>query len=327
MEKKYLIIIVVIFISLGFLTHTILKSEKPKSQEKIEEVSLRLKWIDQAQFSGYYLAKSEGLYKKNGIDVEIVPGGPDVSPVQMVASGVNDFGITGADQIILSRAKGVPLVALAVIYKDSPVAVISLKDKEIESPKDLEEKKVAVVYGRDEEILYRLLLNKESVDRSKINEVASLASPTEVINLVDARVGYELNCAVLLSLMGHDLNLIKPRDYGINFYGDTLFTTEKMIKENPDLVRKFVEATIKGWEMAIENPEKAIAEVLRINNTLDVNHQTKFLEKSIPIIASKEKVGYSEKEIWEEMQRNLIDQEILKDSISIEEAFTNEFLE
>jgi NitT/TauT family transport system substrate-binding protein len=331
MGKKniYIAMVIMLIIAISFFGYTMLKNEKSLGEKgnKIEKISLRLKWVDQAQFAGYYLAKSQGLYGRKGLEVEINPGGPDISPAQMVVAGVNNFGITGADQIILARAKGVPLVAIAVLYKDSPVTILSLKEKGIESPKDLEGKKVAVVYGRDEEVVYRALLAKEGVNSSKIDEVPSMSSPTEVIYSVDARVGYELNCPILLNLMGYEVNLIKPRDYGIRFYGDTLFTTEKMIKENPELVRNFVKASIDGWKMALQNPEMAIDEVLKINSTLDREHQSRFLAASVPIITGRKEIGYSEKKVWEEIQDTLIAQGMLKNVVDIDKVFTNEFLE
>jgi len=298
-----------------------------KGANGLEKVSLRLKWIDQAQFAGYYLANSRGLYIDKNLKVEIHPGGPDISPVQMVTTGIDDFGITGADQIILAREKGIPLVALAVLYKDSPVTIMSLEKKNIKKPKDLEGKKVEVVYGRDEEVIYRILLEKEGVDRKKINEVPSLADYSRVISeQVDARVDYELNGGILLPLKGFPLNLIKPRDYGINFYGDTLFTTEEMIRKNPETVRSFVEAIIEGWKEAIADQKSATDEVMKINSTLDREQQLKFLEYSVPLIMKKGDIGYSEKEIWEEMQTMLLSQGVLKNPVDIDKVFTNEFL-
>lgn len=326
MNKKivYILIAIIIIISMLVGINIIYQN---KNTNGIEKVSLRLKWMDQAQFAGYYLANSRGLYLDKNLNVEIHPGGPDISPVQMVTTGVDDFGITGADQIILAREKGIPLVALAVLYKDSPVTIMSLEKKNIKKPKDIEGKKVEVVYGRDEEIIYRILLEKESVDRKKINEVPSLADYSKVISeQVDARVDYELNGGILLPLRGFPLNLIKPRDYGIKFYADTLFTTEEIIRKNPEIVRGFVKASIEGWKMALINQKNAIDEVMLVNNSLDREHQSKFLEYSIPMIMGRGDIGYSEKETWEEMQAVLLSQGALKNSVEIDKIFTNEFL-
>ena len=327
MNKKIIYIVIVLMVIVFSFGGYKYYMYQIKNISGLEKISLRLKWIDQAQFAGYYLASSRGLYLDKNLKVEIHPGGPDISPVQMVVTGVDDFGITGADQIIIAREKGIPLVALAVLYKDSPVTIMSLEKKNIKKPKDLEGKKVEVVYGRDEEIIYKILLEKEGVDRKKINEVPSLADYSRVISeQVDARVDYELNGGILLPLKGFPLNLIKPRDYGINFYADTLFTTEEMIRKNPEIVRNFVKASIKGWKIALTDQKSAIDEVMRVNNSLDREHQSKFLEYSLPMIAGKGDMGYSEKKTWEEMQTMLLSQGVLKNPVDIDKVFTNEFL-
>ncbi len=303
------------------------KSVNNKNAEEVKKISLRLKWLDQAQFAGFYVAKSEGLYKDKGLELTINPGGPEISPVQMVVSKVDNFGITGADQIILAREKGIPVVALAVVYKDSPVAIGSLKKNGITSPKNLEGKKVGLIYGRDEETIYRALLAKEKIDSKKINEIALLAGLSQLTTgAIDAQILYEINEPILLAQQGFEVNLIRPRDHDIRFYADVLFTTEEMIKDNPEEVRSFVKASLEGWKLAFENPEKAINEVLSVNSSLDRNHQTKFLELSKPLITGYGEIGYSDKNVWEEMQKTLVAQNILKNPIDINKAFTNSFL-
>ena len=293
---------------------------------EIRKINLRLKWVDQAQFAGYYVADNQKLYLAAGLQVEMHPGGPEISPIQMVTTGVDDFGVTGADQILLAREKGIPLIALAVFYKDSPVAVVSLKTKNIVSAKDLEGKKVAVVYGRDEEALYRTILAVEGVNSKRITETPSIASPMEVVDQVDAQVGYELNGGILLPLKGYPINMLRPRDFGIRFYGDTLFTTEKMVREEPELVRKFIQATLLGWQEAFRDQTGAIDLVMKINSSLDREHQTKFLEESQSLMLSKGPLGFSEKEVWEEMQKTLINQGLMKSTVNINDVFTNDFL-
>jgi len=153
-----------------------------------------------------------------------------------------------------------------------------------------------------------------------------MASPMEVVSQVDARVGYELNCGIILPLEGFEINMIKPRDYGIHFYGDTVFTTKKMIEKNPELVRNFVQATIEGWELAFADQELAIEEVMRINPSLNREHQLRFLANSEPIIAGQGKIGESKIKTWEEMQEMLLSQGILNKTVDLGQVYTNEFL-
>jgi len=324
------IIIIIIFVVLAFIVLFAFKNKSiisNKNVEEIKKVSLRLKWLDQAQFAGFYVAKEKGLYKKDGLEVTINPGGPEISPIQMVVSKVNNFGITGADQIILAREKGIPVVALAVIYKDTPVAIGSLKKNNITSPKDLEGKKMGLIYGRDEETVYRALLAKEKINPKSINEVALLAGLSQLTTgAIDAQILYEINEPILLAQEGFEINLIKPRDYGIKFYADVLFTTEDMIQNNPEEVKNFVQASLEGWKLVFENPESAIDAVLSANNSLDRNHQTKFLELSKPLITGYGKIGYSDKEVWQEMQNTLLNQGLLKNPVDIDKTFTNNYL-
>ena len=327
MKKIYILVVLLVLISSVLLIFKNKKSTPEKTPEQTKSVSLRLKWLDQAQFAGFYVAKSEGLYKGKGLNVTINPGGPEVSPIQMVVSKVDNFGITGADQMILAREKGLPVVALAVIYKDSPVAIGSLKNKNITTPNDLLGKKVGLIYGRDEETIYRALLVKEKINPKRINEVALLAGLSQLTTgAIDAQILYEINEPILLEQQGLEVNLIKPRDYGINFYADVLFTTEDVVKENPEEVKSFVQASIQGWKLTFDQPDKAIDTVLAVSSSLDRNHQTKFLELSKPLITGQGEVGYSDKKVWEEMQQILLEQGLLKSPVDLNRVFTNDFL-
>ena len=327
MKKFVLISVFIILVFTLFYTFKNKEVTNNKTPEQVRKVSLRLKWLDQAQFAGFYVANNKGLYKDKSLEVTINPGGPEISPVQMVVSKVDNFGITGADQIILAREKGIPVVTLAVIYKDSPVAIGSLKKNNILLPKDLVWKKVGLIYGRDEETIYRALLAKEKINSKNVNEVALLAGLSQLTtNAIDAQILYEINEPVLLAQQGFEVNLIKPRDYGIQFYSDVLFTTEDMIKENPEEVKNFVQASLNGWKLVFENPEEAIGEVLSVNSSLDRNHQTRFLELSKPLITGNGDMGYSDKKVWEAMQDTLLSQGILKNSVDIDKVFTNSFL-
>ncbi|HOI59894.1 MAG TPA: ABC transporter substrate-binding protein [Candidatus Pacearchaeota archaeon] len=128
--KKFLLISIVCIVIISIAFFLLINKDKNRD-DGLKEVSIRLKWLDQAQFAGYYVADSKGYYKDNGLSVEINPGGPNISPIQMVINGTDDFGITSGNQIILARDQGVPIVAIAVIYQKSPISIVSLKEKNI----------------------------------------------------------------------------------------------------------------------------------------------------------------------------------------------------
>lgn len=322
-----------IFVVMGVVTAIIamgiflVNSNRGNENASVQSTSLRLKWLDQAQFAGYYWAKDTGIYNEAGLDVSLHPGGPDISSMQMVVNGTNDFGIIGADQVLLAREKGIPVVAVAVVYQDTSVSFASLKDEGIETPKDLEGRKVAIAFGRDEEVVYKAMLRNANVDRSKIEELPLNPGLTQLASgAAESQMVYETNEPILYQREGYELNLIKARDYGVNFYADVLFTTEKMIEENPELVAKMVEASIRGWKESFSDTVRAGSIIAKQNSNLDAKTQQQSLELSRPLIFNDGNIGASEASRWREMQRIMIDQGVMKSEVDVTTAFTNRFI-
>lgn len=329
MNKKVIFItITVLLISLGtYFYANSRKNESINGSAVTKNVSVRLKWIDQAQFAGIYVAQSKGIYQKSSLSVTANPGGPDISPIQMVVSGVDKFGITSGNQILLAREKGVPVVAVAVIYQKSPIAIYSLTEKNIKTPKDLINKKIGIVSADDDEIIYNALLAKEGIDsKSIISEPKTFDLSNFINKSIDAEIGYEVNEPFVLKQKGLDLNIINPRDYGILFYGDTIFTTEDMIKNNPEVVRSFVKSTLEGWKISLNDTNYAVAETLNKNPKLVKENELNFLLMSKELISSPNGIGYSDKSIWEGMLSTLKEQGLIKKLNNVDSAYTNDFL-
>ena len=250
-----------------------------------DAVTVRLKWLNQAQFAGFYVAQDKGYYKAAGLDVNIQPGGSDFPAVQMVAGGNEQFGVTGADQILIARSKGVPVVALAVIYRRNPFVLFSLAKSGIKTPADYVGKKVGVKIGGNEELIYRAVLASAKVDKSKLEEIPVKFDMTPLLTgTVDVWPGYLINEVLAAKEKGFDVNVVSPFDYGIDLYADTLFTTEKMLREKPDVVGKFVAATIKGWNAAIAAPEEAAKITVTHGDKLTYGHELAMMKASIPLL-------------------------------------------
>lgn len=322
-RKKSVFYSIIVIITLGIIL--LVKFVNPFSNANQKATSIRLKWICQAQFAGIYMA--EEYYKEEGLDVVIDPAGPNISPIQSVASGANEFGIAGAEQVITAIDNGVPIVAVAVIYKETPEALTSLKEENINEPKDLIGRTVGVVYG-DDENLYRLFLKNNGINKSDIKEVPALTGISQILTeKVDAKMAYEMNDATLLQLEGKEINVLRFRDYGVNVYADTIFTTRELIEKDPEKVRRFVNASLKGWRKAIDNPEEAVKKILEVNPSLNYEHQLGYLKSSIPIILTDERIGISEESIWQEMIDNLYDFGTIKNKLNAKDVFTNEYIE
>src|SRR3984957_17500827 len=293
-----------------------------------DAVTVRLKWFNQAQFAGFYVAKDKGFYKAAGLDVNIQPGGPDFPAIQMVAGGSEQFGVTGADQILMARSKGVPVVALAVISRRNPFVLFSLAKSGIKTPADFVGKKVGLKIGGNEELIYRAVLAKAGIDKSTLTEIPVKFDITPLLTGdIDVWPGYLINEVLAAKEKGFDVNVVYPSDYGIDLYADTLFTTEKMLEEKPDVVRKFVAATLKGWTSAIAAPEEAAQITEKYGAKLTYDHELAMMKASLPLLKpDAQPVGWMDAANWSAAQKLLVDAGFQKVPVDISKAFTVEFL-
>ena len=293
-----------------------------------DKVTVRLKWFNQAQFAGYYVAAEKGFYKKAGLDVSIQPGGPDFPSIQMVAGGNEQFGVTSADQILVARSKGAPVVALAVLYRKSPFLLFSLKSSGIDSVQKFAGKKIGVKLGGNEELVYRAMLAKAGLTSAQVTEVPVKFDLSPLLTgQVDVWPGYVINEVLAAKEKGFDSNLIWPSDYGVDSYADTLFTTEAMIKDHPDEVDRFVKATIKGWDYAAAHAEEAAKDTVKQDAGLHYDHELAMMKASIPLLKpDKLPIGSMQKEGWESLQKMLTDGGFLKAPLELDKAYAAQFL-
>src|ERR1700691_2358407 len=288
-----------------------------------DAVTVRLKWFNQAQFAGFYVAQDKGFYKSAGLDVNIQPGGPDFPAVQMVTGGNEQFGVTGADQILIARSKGVPIVALAVIYRRNPFVMFSLQKSGIKTPADWAGKKVGVKIGGNEELIYRAVLAKAKIDKSQLTEIPVKFDIAPLLTgAIDVWPGYLINEVLAAEEKSFPVNIVYPSDYGIDLYADALFTTEAMLKSNPDAVRNFVGATLKGWNAAMASPEEAAKITVKYGDKLTYDHELAMVKASVPLLKPDGKpLGYMDEAGWSSAQKLLLGAGFQKQSINVAEAF------
>ncbi len=220
-------------------------------------ITVQLKWKHQFQFAGYYAAVAKGFYQQAGFNVTLKEANPKIDPVEEVMSGRADYGVANSE-LMLYRLNGVPVTALAAFIQHSPVVLMSLKDSNIYSPQDLIGKKVMYPpgpYGANT----RGILLREGIELSQIESVPLSFNINDLINHdVDVMVGYVTDQPYLLQQRDIAYNLIDPRNYGIDFYGDTLFTQERRVDQEAEEVAQFRAATIAGWRYAIQHPDEVI---------------------------------------------------------------------
>lgn len=227
----------------------------PLSAAATDKVRLQLKWQHQFQFAGYYAAKEKGYYQAAGLDVEIIPSQPGQDSVQQVLQGKAEFGV-GSTDLLLLREQGAPVVVLAVIFQHSPLALMTLKRSGLLNIHDLAGRKIMIEPGSSELYAY---LGKEGISPDKFTLLPHGFHVKDLLaGNVDAMSTYITDEPFELSKAGQEYLLYSPRAVGIDFYGDNLFTTERQLKLKPELVKAFRQASLKGWEYAMQHPEELV---------------------------------------------------------------------
>lgn len=328
-QYRWLMLAITSFMLVGCNLITSQTADQPLAQVRVQ-----LSWLHTIEFAGFYAAEAEGYYADENLKVELYSGGFDdednsIDSIGKVISGEADFGLTDGGLLLTARADGVPIVAIASVYQRSPIALVSLAKSNINSPEDLVGATVQVdPYTSG--IIYEALLAAQDIDPSQVNTVPRTDFTVAPLLSGEADVidGWVTNELVSLRLDNHKINAILPSDYGIDIYPDVIFTTEDMITNNPDLVERFLRATIRGMQSAVENPEKAAALAVEYDETLSLEHEKAAMFQSLPLLnPSGGRPGMMTPETWQKAHNFLRDQGILESSLDVEATYTLSFIE
>lgn len=269
-----------------------------------ETVSLQLKWSHQFQFAGYYAAIEKGFYREEGLHVNLREGLPLTNLVDEVISGTADFGVDNTS-LLIERDRGKRVVVLAAIFQHSPQALIARKDSGILSPHELNSRKIMMVKSQSTDIM--AMLNNEGIAVQDVNIVPHTWNVQDLIDgKVDAMTGYTTVEPFLLHAKNIPLSIIHPISYGIDYYGDCLFTSEQQLTANPELVARFVRASLKGWEYAMSHQEEIIDLILASYNPSLSRESLRFeaAEMQKAILPEYVEIGHMNTGRWAKIAEN-----------------------
>lgn len=266
------------------------------------KVSLQLKWVHQAQFAGFYVAKEDGIYGRNGLDVELFAGGPEINQIEAIESGKVQFAIVAAEEVIKARDEGLAVVAIAAIYRRNPNIFMTLKQSGIQAPKDFTGRTIAYSSG-DAKLLARAMLEKPGLDISALQEKEyDYKYESFKKGEVDISSGYLIGGYLRLKRSGLDVHVIWPDDYGVHFYGDVLVTTEDYLQQNAEIVTSFLKASLEGWKVALQEQDKGVIATMKYAMEADTELQKEMLSQSFPLIQTGEdRIGWMQQEVWTSM--------------------------
>ena len=295
----------------------------------LTKVRLPMGYIPNIQYAPFYVAVEKGYFSDAGIEIEF-DYKFETDGVALVGAGELPFAVVSGEQVLLARAQGLPVTYVAAWYQEYPVSVVAKSETGVIVPQDLAGKKIGLpgLFGANYVGLRALLNAGElteddvSLDAIGFNQVELVAAGQQ-----DIIVGYSANEPIQLRAQGIAVTEIRVGDY-VQLASNGLLASEKVIEENPELVRAFVEAFIKGLRYTIDNPEEAFSlsgSYIPNFADLDADVQQQILETSIEQWTTKG-LGYSEPAAWENMQTVLLDMGLLSEEQDLSKAYTNEFI-
>lgn len=276
-------------------------------------------WSPQAQFAGYYTAQEKGIYRKHGIDLTIITGGPDRSPTDYLARGKADFTLLWLTTAIQQRAAGVRLVNVAQVVQNSSLMLVARKSSGIRTPADMNGKKVGL-WGGPFAIPPRVFFNRHRLDVRTVPQSYTVNLFLRGgIDVASAMWYNEYHTIINAGIDPDELNLFFFKDLGLNLPEDGLYTLEKTARRDPALVESFVQATLEGWEYAFSHPDEALDIILKQMRLARIpanrTHQKWMLERMRDLIVPRDDQplsGALQRDDYEETGRVLLKERMIR---------------
>ncbi len=259
-------------------------NEEEKTEDGLTKLTVQSLWLPQGQFAGLYVAQAKGFYEEEGLDVEILPGGTDVTSEDQVANGIAQIGVSFYSSVLTYQDGGADFVNVFQTFKNSPQYLVAKAKSGIKSGADIAGKKVGSWFGGREYEFYALA-DKYNIDKDKDIEWVQQDYTLDQFNNdeidVASAMSYNEYLLLLQDYAESDLNVIDMNKEEVALLEDCLFVNREWAEANKDTLVKFLRATIRGWQYTAEHPEEAGKIVYEIGQSATEDHQIAMTKKVI----------------------------------------------
>ena len=294
-------------------------------------VTFQLNWMAGGANAGFAAAVAEGYYKDAGLDLTLVQGNGSGNTAQLVASGRAQLAYADAVAVSQLIAKGAPMKIVSTVYQSNPNAVMALKKTGLKSVGDLKGKKVGVPSASSQTTMLPLFLKSNNLKESDITmidmPVASMV-PALLQGQVDAVLGSIDAYQIQAEAQGAQLDVYRFADNGVPTVSTSIFASNAFIKDNPDLLKKFIAASLKGWSFALDNPAKTVKDLKTVFPEVNEKLAAAELAAITPLFCSggAKYVGKAEDALWVKSQDLLSEVKLLPAGQDPKIYYTNDYL-
>jgi NitT/TauT family transport system substrate-binding protein len=299
-----------------------------KKEQPLEEVSYRLKWLFNISVVGDLWADAHGNFERNGLKVTVKPGGPEKDAIKELEIGHAQFGVASADQVIRAVSKGSPIVVLAQLFQVNPLHWIYRPDKTpLKSPQDLKGRTIGITYGGNDETIMRALLAKYGIREDEVKLFSVRYDYTPFYQgKVDLWPLYRNAQAPIigekLRKAGEKFDLMSPSRLGIRFVANSIVTTQKILEERPQTVKRFKKALLQAWREALDpkNKDKAIETVLKYNQETPQEIVRKQLPATRILMLPQPDFEFGKIDVaaWKQTEQIMLAQKLIASPVHIE---------
>jgi len=241
-------------------------------------VTLQLSWFNQFQFAGYFIAKEKGFYKNEGLDVNIKPFEFGLDIPQGVSDGKYDFAV-GRETLILEKSDSRNIVTLYALFQNSPLILISTKESNINNITDFNGKRIMTTIDDASEVSLKSMIISQKIQLKNLKFINHTHNINDLIDKkTDVMSAYTSKAPYFLQKRGIAYNTFSPSDYGFDMYSDFLYTSKTKLENQKELVEKFRNASLKGWEYAYSNIEETVDLILKKYNTQNLTREELIFE-------------------------------------------------
>jgi len=270
-----------------------------------------------------------GFFDREGLQVDIRPGGPERDAIKELEIGRAHFGVASADQVIRAVAKGSPVVVLAQLFQVSPLQwVYRAGQNPIQTPDDLKNKVIGITYGGNDETIMRALLAKYRIGEDEVEFFSVRYDYTPFYQgKVDLWPVYQnaegLIISEKLARAGEEADFFNPNEFGIRFVANSVITTKQMVREHPETVSRFTRALLLGWRQSLDpaNVDKAVATVHRFDRDTSVALLRKQLDatRTLMMPPSGKEFGWIDSHAWKQTAGIMFERKLIAAPVSLDE--------